>query len=186
MQGARNRRRREGEHIDVLLHLLDALFVRDPEPLLFVDHQQAQPMELDVFTENLMRTDDNIDRAFFQAAQGLSRLGFRNEPREHLDLDRIGREPLPESAQVLLCKNRRRAENRDLTARIDDFKRGPNGDFRFAVANVAADQAVHRLVVFQVSFDVFDRRHLVRGLFVGESILHLRLPRRIGGQRVSG
>ena len=76
VQSARDGGGREGEHVNVLLHLLDALFVRDPEALLFVDDQKPQLMEIYIFAQNLVRSDDNIYRALFQAAQGLGRLSF--------------------------------------------------------------------------------------------------------------
>ena len=49
MKRARDRRRRHGQHIHVLFHLLDALFVRDPKALLFVHNQKAQAVKFDVF-----------------------------------------------------------------------------------------------------------------------------------------
>ena len=44
-QCARDRRRRQRQHIDGLLELLDALLVGDAEALLFVDDQEPEVME---------------------------------------------------------------------------------------------------------------------------------------------
>ncbi len=83
---------------------------------------------------------------------------------------------------MLLGQDRGRAKNGDLTARIDDFERGANGDFGLAVADIAADEPVHRLVVFQVSFNILNRRHLIGRFVIGESVLHLGLPGRVRGK----
>ena len=48
VQGARNRRGRHGQHIDLPPHLLQALFVAHAEPLLFIHHQQAQVLEVQI------------------------------------------------------------------------------------------------------------------------------------------
>ena len=67
VQRARNRRGAHGEHVHVVLELLDALFVPNAEALLFVDHQQTQILEFHVLRKNAMRADDDVDFAFGQA-----------------------------------------------------------------------------------------------------------------------
>ena len=51
VQRARDRRRAHGEHVHVVLELLEALLVAHAEALLFVHHQQAEIAELDVFAK---------------------------------------------------------------------------------------------------------------------------------------
>ena len=84
---------------------------------------------------------------------------------------------------VLRGQNRCRAENRHLLARRHHFERAAQGDFGFAEAHVAADQAIHRLVVFQIALHVVDGAQLVGRLAVGERLLHLHLPVGIGAER---
>ena len=43
----------------------------DAEPLLLVDDQQTEILELDLRVEQLVRTDDDIDRSVFEAFDGL-------------------------------------------------------------------------------------------------------------------
>ena len=52
MQGARDGRGGHGEDVDVGAHLLEALFVADAEALFFVDNEQAEVLELEVFGED--------------------------------------------------------------------------------------------------------------------------------------
>ena len=43
----------------------------DAEPLLLVDDQQPEILELDLRVEQLVRADDDINRSVFQAFDGL-------------------------------------------------------------------------------------------------------------------
>ena len=69
VQRARDGRGRHGEHVDLLAHLLDAFFVADAEALFFVDDQQAEVGELDVFRKNAVRADQDVDLAGFGLLQ---------------------------------------------------------------------------------------------------------------------
>ena len=63
VQRARNRRRRHRQHVDPLAQLLDALLVRDAEPLLLVDDEQPEIAELHVLRQQPVRADDDVDLA---------------------------------------------------------------------------------------------------------------------------
>ena len=63
MQRSRDRRRRHRQHIHRSAHLLQSLFVRHAEALLFVDDDQAQVGELHVVADQAVRADENIDLA---------------------------------------------------------------------------------------------------------------------------
>ena len=56
-----------------------------------------------------------------------------------------------ERAVVLLGEHRRRHEDGHLLAVVDGLERGPDGDLGLAVADVAADQPVHRPGLLQVA-----------------------------------
>jgi hypothetical protein len=57
------------------------------------------------------------------------------------------------------------------------FERSANGNFRFPVAHVAADQTVHRLGPFHVALRLDDRAHLVRCFLVNKRAFEFALPR---------
>ena len=67
LQGARDRRRGQRQHMDVGAQLLQPLLVRDAEMLLLVDDQQAEILELDALGQQRMGADDDVDRAFLEA-----------------------------------------------------------------------------------------------------------------------
>ncbi len=46
-------------------HLLEAFFVADAEALLFVDDEQAEVLELEVFGEDAVGADEDVDLALF-------------------------------------------------------------------------------------------------------------------------
>ena len=65
VQRARDGRGRHGEHVDLLAHLFQALLVAHAEALLFVDDEQAEVLELDVFGEQAVGADEDVDFAGF-------------------------------------------------------------------------------------------------------------------------
>ena len=107
------------------------------------------------------------------------------EAREHLDLEREAGEPLAEGVEVLLREHGRRHEHGDLLAVHHGLERGAQGDLGLAVADVAADQAVHRARVLHVALDVVNGAELVGRLDVRERRLELRLPWRVGREGVA-
>ena len=57
---------------------------------------------------------------------------------------------------MLLGEDRRRDEHQDLLAVLGGLEGGAQGDLGLAVADVAADQAVHRVRRLHVVLDVVD------------------------------
>ena len=86
---------------------------------------------------------------------------------------------------MLKRQHGRRREERDLLAVHHRLERGAHRDFGLAVADVAAQQAIHRRRRFHVALDVGDRRLLIGRQLVLERVLELLLPVRIGAERVA-
>ena len=120
-----------------------------------------------------------------QAGQRLRLLGRRHEPAEHADADGVGREAGSERLEVLLGEHGGRHQDRHLAAVLDGLEGGPQGDLGLAVADVAHDQAVHRLLGLQVGLDLGDGAQLVGRLLVGEGGLQLLLPGRVRSEGVA-
>ena len=95
LERARDRRGREREHVDVGAHLLDAFLVLHAEPLLFVDDEQPEVLELDVLGEQAVRPDDDVDLAFLRRPgrprSAPSRSGTARAPRRAPDSSRTAR-----------------------------------------------------------------------------------------------
>ena len=87
--------------------------------------------------------------------------------------------------EVLLREESRGDEHADLHPVLHGLERGADRDLGLAEADVAADEAIHRRVVLHVGLHVGDGLQLVGRLDVGERLLHLVLPRRVGCERVT-
>ncbi len=77
-------------------------------------------------------------------------------------------------------------EHGDLLAIHDRFEGGAQGDLGLAVADVAADEAIHRIRPLHVVLDLADDPQLVFGLAVGEAGLEFMLPLSVSREGVTG
>ncbi len=186
LQCARDRRGREGEHVDPQLQLAQQLLLLDAEALLLVHDQQAQVLRPHVARQQPVRADQDVDLASLERRGGLARLLRRAKARHHVDRERVVAQALVEGAEVLLGEHGRGHQEHHLLAVLGRLERGPQGDLGLAVAHVAADQAVHRARLLHVGADGLDRLELVGGLAVGERALELHLPLRVVRERVPG
>ena len=169
-----------------VLSVLDLLLVADAEALLLVDHEQAEVLELDVLGEQPVGADDDVDLAAAHAPRHLAGLGGREEPGQHLDPHRVAGEAVAEGLVVLLGEQRRGHEHGHLLAVLHRLERGADGDLGLAEADVAAHEAVHRVVGLHVGLHLVDGGELVGRLLVREGVLQLALPRRVLGEGVAG
>ena len=185
LQGARDRRRGHGQHVDGGAQPLELLLVLDAEALLLVDDDQAEVLERDLAREQAVGADDQVDRAVLEPGDDLLGLGVALEPGQGLDHDGELGVALGEGLQVLLDQQRGRHEDRDLLAVLDRLERRPDRDLGLAVADVAADEPVHRDRALHVGLDLVDADQLVGGLDVGEGVLELALPRGVGAEGVA-
>ena len=174
------------EDVDILAHFFQALFVSHAEALLFVDDEQAEILKLHVLREQAVRADDDVNFACFEFVEHFLLFFFRAEAAEHFDADGKCGEAAAESFVVLEGENGGGCEDGDLLRIGDGFEGGAHGDFRFAVADVAAEQAIHRKRGFHVALHVVDGFLLVGGFFEFKGVFEFALPIRIGREGVAG
>ena len=144
VQGARDRRRAEREHVDLEPQLAQELLLRDPEALLLVDDHEPELLRDHVAREHAVRADQDVDLAGGEVGQDPLHVGGPAEARDHLDVDGEVAVALAEGVPVLLREDRRRDEHQRLLAVHGDGERGADGDLGLAEADVAADEPVHR------------------------------------------
>ena len=144
VQRPRDRRGRHRQHVDRRPQRLEPLLHLDAEPLLLVDDQQAQILELHVRRRQPVRADEDVELPVGRALQDLLLLLRRAEPRERRDRERELRHPGRERAAVLLGEHRRRHQHGHLVAGVDRLERRADRHLRLAEADVAAQQPVHR------------------------------------------
>ncbi len=169
LQGARDRRRGERQHMDLGAQLLELLLVADAKVLLLVDDDEAEILELDGLAEQRVGADDDVDRAVGKARFHLGQVLGGDEARGLRDVDRIVAHALGERLGVLAREQRGRHDDGDLLAVHRGDEGGAQRDFGLAEADVAADQAVHRAAGGEVGIDGGDGGQLVVGLLIGEA-----------------
>ena len=161
------------------------LLVAHAEALLLVHDQQAQVLELHILAEQAVGADDQVDAARGQPADDAILLRGGLEAREHRDRDRERGQPPAEVGVVLLGQDGGRHQHGHLLAVHDRLEGRAQRHFRLAVADVAADQAVHRPGLLHVVLDGLDGDELVLRLDVGEAGLQLLLPGRVRAEGVA-
>ena len=156
----------------------------DSEALLLVDDDQAQVMRVHIAAEQPVRAHQDVDVALGETRQRRRLLRLAAEARQDLDRDAERLATLLEVDVVLLREDRRRAQDHDLLAVLRRLEGGPQRHLGFAEADVAADEAVHRLGGLHVGLDVGDGGQLIGRLLVRERLLHLALGGRVGPEAV--
>ena len=81
-----------------------------------------------------------------------------------------------EGATMLNTQVRRGHEDGDLLVGTNRLKRRSHGQLGFAIADIAAKQAIHRSLRGHVILDLGDRGDLVGSLLIGKRLLELPLP----------
>src|SRR5262245_61632329 len=169
MQGARDRRRRQTDHIDELAQLFQSFLVDDTEAMLFVYDDQAQIFKLDILLKQSVGSDQNIDVTSGGLSEDLRNLLRGQETADHFNAYRVIAKPMPKSLEMLLGQNRRRRQHGNLFAAFDGEKSGSHRHFGLAVADIAADQAIRRLSALHAGQGLIDGTLLIWSFFVFES-----------------
>src|SRR5882724_981583 len=114
MQGAWDGCRGERESVDVFANFFQAFFVGDAEALLLVDDHQAEILEADIFGEQAVRADDDVDLARFECCENLFLLRGGAKAAQHLDSDGKRGETALEGFEMLEGEDGGWGEDRDL------------------------------------------------------------------------
>ena len=177
VQRARDRRRRQRQHVDLGAQLLEPLLLPHAEALLLVDDDQREVVEGDAFAQQLVRADDDVDAALQQLVLDRAPVGAGAVARQHLDRQAERLAAARERARVLLGEDRRRAQHGDLPAAERHAERRAQRDLRLAEADVAAQQPVHRRLLGEVGLDLAPRARLVGGVAEGERVEEVAFER---------
>ena len=81
---------------------------------------------------------------------------------------------------MLFGEYRGRHQNGNLVAVLDDLEGSSGSNFGLAVPDIAADQAVHGLILGEIVDDIIDGLGLARGLVIGEGFL--QFPVQVAGR----
>ena len=132
LQGARDRRRRQRQHMHVFAQLLEPFFMAHTEMLLLVYNKQTQIPELDGFGQESMRSDHDVDLAVFDPLPHQRHILGRDEPGSLRHPHRIAFEPFAEGLIMLAGQERRWHDNGHLLALHHCNERRSESYFRLA------------------------------------------------------
>ena len=183
VQGTRNRRGAHAERIDSHAELAQLFLLLHAELLLFINHKQAQVLELVFLAQKRVRTDDNVNFPFGYPLENLALFLCRLVAVHERDVHGESRKTVAEVFVMLGGKDGRRHENRDLLFRGNALEGGAHGDFRLPESHVTADKAVHRPPAFHVPLYFGGSLHLVGSRVVLECVLEFLLHLAIGRER---
>ena len=144
LKSARYRCRGQSKHMNIGTQFLELLLVRHPEMLLLVDDQEPKIPEPDRLSEQCVGADDDIHVAARQSRLGFVERRLADQARGLVDAHGQPGEAFPEGLVVLARQERRGHHQSHLLAGHDRHEGGPQGHFRLAESDIAADQAVHR------------------------------------------
>ena len=185
VERARDRRRRQCQHVDILPHLLDLFLVGHAEALLLIHNQQSQLVEMNILREQPVCSDDNVHAAIRQSPEHPLLLRGRDKTAQLADVHRIPVHPLREGVEVLLRKDGRRHQHRGLIAVLCRLEGRTDRDLRLSVADIPADKTVHDLPGLHIPLRVLDRGELILRLLIREHFFKLALPGCVGTEGMS-
>ena len=174
---------RKSKHIDVGEKFLKTFFVFYAEPLFFVYNRKAQILKNDVFLNQSVSSDNNINFSIGQLTDDFLLLLWGTKTGENLDVDRKPIKPFTEGLIVLPGQDCRGAENCTLLPVHYTFESSPHGDFGFAKSHIAAEYPIHGMRTFHIRLDFFNGFQLIISLNIGKPLLKVRLPFGVLGKR---
>ena len=142
----------------------------NPEPLFLINDYKTEFVEMDIRTDQRMRTDDNVDGAVCQPFQNAFALLAHFMTGQSFDHDRKFGKPFAEAEKMLLGKNGGRNKKCNLLSGNRTFERGTHRDFRFSVTDVTAEQTVHRARGLHVMLDLRNGLFLSFRFIIGKRI----------------
>src|ERR1700730_3794114 len=122
-----------------------------------------------------MGPNDDVDFSGFESGQGFLLLCCCAKSANDFDAGGKGREAALEGLEMLKGEDCGGSENCDLLGVGDGFERGAHSHFGFAVADVAAQEAIHWRGAFHVALNVGDGEVLVGSFLELEGIFKFAL-----------
>ena len=176
MKCSRDWSRCKCQYIYIFLQFLDFFFVLNTEPLFFIDDQEPQIFEFQVFTQYPMCSDNDIYQSLFRILDRLFLLCRCTESAHQVNPHRELFHTLYECPVMLLCKNRCRNQIDYLLTLLYSFECRTDCNLRLTKSNIPTDQTIHDLMTFHIFFYSLDRHHLIFRLFKRKHLFKFSLP----------
>ena len=181
-----DRRGRHREHVDARPQGLEPLLHVDAKPLLLVDDHEAEVREVDVGLREPVGADHDVDRLSRQPLERLAFLYEGREPRQATDREGKFRESRRERPPMLFGEYGRGHEHSHLRPRLDCLEGRPHGELGLAVADVSAEQPIHRPGPLHILANRLHRGELIGRLVERKRLFELPLPGCVGREGDAG
>ena len=155
--------------MDIGTQFFQTFLVLHTEMLFFINDEQSKISELDLTRQQRMGANYDINAALSQLFLGKFQLFAANQPRCLGNAQRQAFKTLDKVLEVLARQQGCGHNQCHLLSCIGCYKGGAQSHFRFAKANVATNQSVHRAAFLQIIQYCFNRRKLVFCLFIGKA-----------------
>jgi len=168
-EGAGNGGGRESEYIHFGAQGFEALLLTYPETVLLIDDDQPQARKADVFSDQFMGADDQIDFAFFQGQQGRRDFLGGAEAGQFGDPHRPICKTIGKVLKMLFGQQGGGDQQGNLAPRMDCLKSRAHGHFRLAKPHVTTDQPIHGFGGSQIGAYGSDGGGLIGGFLEREA-----------------
>ena len=168
LKGSRDRSGREGKGIYGCFQFPEFLFCTYAEFLFFVYDKKAQVFETEVFGEDFVGTDEDVNLAVFEVFLDTADFLGGTQAADVVNVAGKVFQTGLECVVVLKSQDGCWHKHSYLLAVGGCLEGCPDGNFRFSEAYVAAHQAVHRAIVLHICLDGFCCQFLVRSVFIYE------------------
>ena len=175
----RNRCCRHGQCVYIDLYLTHFFFYTYSKLLFFIDNQQTQIMELYTFTDNLMRTYQNIDSTSFQLLQNTRCIFSCTGTAQIFYLTRHPFQTFTESLVVLISQYSSRNKHSNLLIVGHGLKCGTYGNFCFSEAHITTHKAIHRTIALHIGFYFLSSFQLVGSVLIDKACLQFMLHKTV-------
>ena len=173
LQGARDGRGSQCEHMDIGAQLLELFLVRHAEPLFLVHDYEPKVLEIGRFGQDGMRADNDVHIARSQLLARLLRFLARHKPRQATDIQGEAGKALFEVLVMLAGQQGGRRDHRDLLPVHRGDEGCAQGHLGLAETDIAAHEPVHRPPAFKVTQHVGDGAVLIVGFLPRKAIEEL-------------
>ena len=173
MKGSWNRRSGKRQNIDHAAELFNSFLMPHPEPLLFIDDEQAEILECHILLKNSVGSDDDIDLTGFEIIYNFPLDPRRSEPTQTCNGNRIILKSIRKGPEMLFRKHCCGNQQGCLLSIINGHKWCTQCHFCFAVAHIPAYEPIHRGRRFHVAEHIIYGFDLIFGFFIGKCRLKI-------------
>ena len=185
LHGARNRRCRERQHVYLLAHVFELLFVLHAKALFLVNNYQAQIVRIYVCGKQSVCSYQHIYGSVGKSLKRFFLLSRRNKTRKYAYLQIKRSKSREKRLVVLLSQDGSWAQNHNLTSILACLKCSSQRHLCLAKAHVSAKQTVHWLARFHVQLNVCNCAFLVWCQLIREAGFHLLLSGSVQRERIT-